>query len=232
MNEMILEKLIQKVSNMLSDVNDMNLLIRTLKPSQEVLTATLSRLDAMQGVLKEIEAALKEKNVQLAGIETRLKQVPAAMAELQKTMADLPAKFGVSPAAIKELKGVMGHLLEQLDQPQKQEVVHRHIVKPIAITVFGYFIALVLSIMLVNWRSKIDVEKGREAKYRWLQAADISGVNLALYHADSLYLANPDEFEEETLELEIRQQALRSQRTRSDQSFGELEQMEREFKKR
>ena len=33
--------------------------------------------------------------------------------------------------------------------------------------------------------------------YRWLQAADISAVNLALYHADSLYLANPDEFERE-----------------------------------
>jgi hypothetical protein len=68
MGEIVLDKLTQKVSNMLDDIGEVNILIRRLTPTQETLSRINERVDAIVGVLKQLE-----KGVQLD--ENKLRQL-------------------------------------------------------------------------------------------------------------------------------------------------------------
>lgn len=68
MGEMVFDKLTQKVSNMLDEIGEVNILIRRLTPTQETLNRIHERVDAVLGVLKQLE-----KGVQLD--ESRLQQL-------------------------------------------------------------------------------------------------------------------------------------------------------------
>jgi hypothetical protein len=230
MNDMTMEKLLQKVSNLLEDVSEVNLLIRGLKPTREVLTVTIARLDAMQGALTEIERLLKSQSGLLAGMEAQLKLLPAALSTLEKSISDLPEKAGISPAAIETLRTSIAGLSEQLSRPQKRTVVHHHhIQKGMVIAFAACVLSGVLFCLLVNSWSRIDLEKERDIKYRRLQAD--YGMDNVIVYLDSAYRSDPAKFTKETVELEERRERLRQLILRSEQSREELRQMEEKEKR-
>jgi hypothetical protein len=69
MREMVVEKLVQKVSNMLEEIGDVNLLIRRLTPTQETTNRINERVDALHGVLKQLEKGVTLDEMKLQHLE-------------------------------------------------------------------------------------------------------------------------------------------------------------------
>lgn len=202
MNETVVEKLIQKISNMLEEVNDLNVQVRGIRPSQEVLNACNSRLDAMQGALKELDGVLKARNVQLTGMEGQLKVMTSELTALQKALVDLPSQIGIRPAAIEELRTAMGELLKQLRQPLKKDVVHHHILKGPMVTIAGYMAAVLFLVTSVYCWSRVNERTERDVKCRWLRAVAIPELSPYWHYIDSFYRSDPDHFSKMTDLLE------------------------------
>jgi len=202
MNEMIVEKLIQKISNMLEEVNDLNVQVRGVRPSQEVLNACNARLDAIQGALKELGVVLKASNVQSTGMGGKVEGMAEELKVIQKKLDELPSQIGIRPAVIQELKTAMNRLFEQLREPLKKDVVHHHILKGPMVAIMGYLAAVIFLGLSVYFWTRVNDRKERDIKYRWLLAVPISEIGPYLYYIDSFYRADPEQFDKMTIQLE------------------------------
>lgn len=69
MGEMVVDKLTQKVSNMLDEIAEINILIRRLTPTQETLNRINERVDAVLGVLKQLERGVQLDEEKLRQLE-------------------------------------------------------------------------------------------------------------------------------------------------------------------
>lgn len=66
-----MDKLTQKVSNMLDEIGDVNILIRRMTPTQETLNRINERVDAVFGALKQIENGVQLDEKKLAQLEVQ-----------------------------------------------------------------------------------------------------------------------------------------------------------------
>jgi regulator of protease activity HflC (stomatin/prohibitin superfamily) len=69
MNDMIVEKLIQKVINLTDEVNDMNIQVRRLSPPQEIINKIHERLDAIHTAIGFIEQRLESDDKRLTALQ-------------------------------------------------------------------------------------------------------------------------------------------------------------------
>jgi hypothetical protein len=69
MNDILVEKLTQKVINLTEEVNDVNIQVRRLSPPQEVVNRIHERLDAIHAAIGHIEQRLESDNRKLAQLQ-------------------------------------------------------------------------------------------------------------------------------------------------------------------
>jgi uncharacterized phage infection (PIP) family protein YhgE len=109
MGEIVVEKLVQKVSNMLEEIGEVNILVRRLTPTQETTNRINERMDALHGVLKQLE-----KGVTLD--ETKLQQLEAQTTSLGEGLQLLKKMTEEQAKAAKESKQMIGSEIAKLSQ--------------------------------------------------------------------------------------------------------------------
>ena len=213
MSELVVERLTQKVSNMLEEMSDLNLLIRRLTPSQELLNKLNERVESVQTAVGEIEKVGQKHTGQLEGLEEQVKLLPAGIEQLKTAAASLEgelnrfvAKESVLPVVIQDLKIRMESHERALKHPAVQQVKHHHYVGwSNAIAVGLFLVCIVLFIFLIQSWSHIDLEKERDIKYRYLEVLNNTPLEMLLHRVDSTYIADPGAFEKATKDEEERQ---------------------------
>jgi hypothetical protein len=69
MNDVIVEKLIQKVINLTDEVNDVNIQVRRLSPPQEIINKIHERLDAIHTAIGLIEQRLESDDGRILALQ-------------------------------------------------------------------------------------------------------------------------------------------------------------------
>jgi len=69
MNDVVAEKLVQKVINMLEEMSDLNIQVRRLTPSQETFNRINERIDAILGAIRQIENGISSDEKRIAELE-------------------------------------------------------------------------------------------------------------------------------------------------------------------
>lgn len=85
MGDMVVEKLVQKVSNMLEEIGEVNILVRRLTPTQETMNRINERMDAAHGVLKQLEKGVTLDELTLNQLEAQTKALEEGVQVLEKT---------------------------------------------------------------------------------------------------------------------------------------------------
>jgi chromosome segregation ATPase len=93
MGELVLDKLTQKVSNMLDEIGDVNILIRRLTPTQEILNRINERVDAVFGALKQLENGVQLDEKKLALLEEQIALLKDWLAGVKTTAGELVDSF-------------------------------------------------------------------------------------------------------------------------------------------
>lgn len=227
--------LIEKVSKQLTAISELDVQVRKLQPSQETVNNAIARLDATQGALKGIEEDLEKKGVQLVEIDGQLKAVSSAMESVAKMVPDLLEEAGMTPASMKEFGIAMNQLSERLNRPQMMMVKHHHhISKALVATFCLSLIVAALFILLVRSWSRIDLEKERDIKYRWMKVLGPQGLYVVQY-IDSQYRADPVQFKKKTEEKEAqleRKTQLLEQNMRNNEELKQLQDTGKKKKRR
>lgn len=73
MNDLIVEKLVQKVINLMGEVNDVNIVVRGISPPQEVVNKIHERIDALLAAIQQIEKKLNLDEGRLKELEDQTK---------------------------------------------------------------------------------------------------------------------------------------------------------------
>ncbi|GGA89155.1 hypothetical protein [Puia dinghuensis] len=213
MSVLVVEKLIEKVSTALQEMSDLNLLVRRLPPSQELLNKLHERVESVQTAVGEMEKVVQKNTGQLDGLEEQVKLLPAGIESLKTAAESLEgelrkfaAKESVLPMVIDGLKFRMDSHEQALKHPAVQQVKHHHHTHwSIAAAVVLLLVCIVLCVFLGRSWSRIDLEKGRDFKYRYLEELNNTGLEKLLHQVDSAYIADPDKFEKATEGEEERQ---------------------------
>jgi chromosome segregation ATPase len=109
MSEIVVDKLVQKVSNMLEEISEVNLLIRRLTSTQETMNRINERMDALHGVLRQLEKGVTLDEMKLQQLETQTQALGEGLEALKKMTED-------QAKAANHLKQVIGSELAKLSQ--------------------------------------------------------------------------------------------------------------------
>jgi chromosome segregation ATPase len=88
MGELVLDKLTQKVSNMLDEIGDVNILVRRLTPTQETLNRINERVDAVFGALKQLEKGVQLDEQKLAHLEEQIALLKQGLESVNRQLAE------------------------------------------------------------------------------------------------------------------------------------------------
>lgn len=77
---MILEKLVQKMTTAIEAIMDLNLLVRSLPPSSEMMSKLHARIDAIQASMSQMEKVLLKDNENIKGLQSYYGKVDSALA--------------------------------------------------------------------------------------------------------------------------------------------------------
>jgi len=88
-----LDKLTQKVSNMLDEIGDVNILVRRMTPTQETLNRINERVDAVFAALKQLENGVQLDEKKLAKLEEQIALLKDWLAGVEKTAGELVDSF-------------------------------------------------------------------------------------------------------------------------------------------
>src|SRR5580704_10031819 len=93
MGELVVEKLTQKVSNLLDEVGDVNILIRRMTPTQETLNRINERVDAVFAALKQIENGVQLDEKKLEQLEVQSTFLKEGLDSVKKMVEELVYSF-------------------------------------------------------------------------------------------------------------------------------------------
>jgi septal ring factor EnvC (AmiA/AmiB activator) len=210
MNDLLLDTLIQKISNSIKDTADVNVLIRQMTTSTEALSRVNERVDATQTAFKEIETIIKadaEKveavNVAIRELKTDAKTVQENIAAMQTSIGNLPERISIPHEKIDGLRKTIEDLHLQLTIPLKYELKHHHhLAKSSLLNIVFIGITMLLTFLLISAWMDNDVERGNAFKYRWLRVSLDSEQGKTLQNIDSIYEVDPAAFRKATAEKE------------------------------
>ena len=116
-----MDKLTQKVSNLLDEIGDVNILVRRMTPTQETLNRINERVDAVFVVLKQLENGVQLDEKKLAQLEEQIALLKDWLESVRKMAEDLLCSFTFTAGELKasvqglEVKGgQLGELVKDL----------------------------------------------------------------------------------------------------------------------
>jgi uncharacterized phage infection (PIP) family protein YhgE len=93
MGDLVLEKLIQKVSNMLDEIGEVNILVRRMTPTQETLNRINERVDAVFGALSHLEKGVQLDEQKLAQLEEQISLLKEGLGSVNNMAEELVSSF-------------------------------------------------------------------------------------------------------------------------------------------
>ena len=121
MGELVIDKLAQKVSNMLNEIGEVNILIRRLTPTQETLNRINERIDAVFSALRQLEKGVQLDEKKLAQLEEQiallkdwLELVKKSAEELVNSFKDTSHGLKASIQGLEVRVGQFGELMKDL----------------------------------------------------------------------------------------------------------------------
>lgn len=119
-----MEKLTQKVSNLLDEIGDVNILIRRLTPTQETLNRINERVDAVFGALKQLERGVQLDEKKLAQLEEQISLLKQGLETVNKMAEELVYSNKCTAhelkASVQGLEIKMGQLGELVKEMSKK----------------------------------------------------------------------------------------------------------------
>jgi regulator of protease activity HflC (stomatin/prohibitin superfamily) len=116
MNDVMVEKLIQKVINLTDEVNDVNIQVRRLSPPQEIINKIHERIDAIHAATGFIEQRLESDDKRLIELQH---EASVLREEADKRAAELNLRL--QEEADKREKGLEQRLNEKADWREKSQ---------------------------------------------------------------------------------------------------------------
>jgi DNA repair ATPase RecN len=138
MTDTVVEKLVQKVTNMLEEMSDLNIQVRRLTPTQETLNRINERIDAMFAAIIKIEKGIQADENRLDLLETEAKRIGTVMEEFRTSMEGLLTSIGefrsfveaTVQKCVKEseatFKYAIGGLINEVDAVQRHSAGMSH----------------------------------------------------------------------------------------------------------
>jgi predicted nucleic acid-binding Zn-ribbon protein len=137
MGELVMDKLTQKVSNLLDEIGEVNILIRRLTPTQETLNRINERVDAVFGALKQLEKGVQLDEKKLAqleeqiallkqGLETVNNMAEELVYSFKGTERDLKASVQGLEVKVGQLGGLVKELGEKSEDIRKRLATQDH----------------------------------------------------------------------------------------------------------
>jgi chromosome segregation ATPase len=83
MNELVIEKLIQKVNTAIEELMNLNLLVRSLPPSVEIMNLLNTRIDAIQASIVQIERKISSDNQSIKQLQSQYPGILSAVEEMK-----------------------------------------------------------------------------------------------------------------------------------------------------
>jgi hypothetical protein len=94
MNDLVVEKLIQKVINLTEEVNDVNLVVRGITPPQAIVNKIHERIDVILASIQQIEKKLElDEERWLKGLENQTKLLNEEMEFRKSAILDVEDKI-------------------------------------------------------------------------------------------------------------------------------------------
>src|SRR5580692_9349862 len=96
MNEMIVDKLVEKVINLIGEVNDVNLVVRGISPPQEVVNKIHERIDVLVAAIQQIEKKLVLDEGRLNALQEQTGLMKNDMKLQERAMGEMVGKVDSS----------------------------------------------------------------------------------------------------------------------------------------
>jgi hypothetical protein len=135
MTDAVVEKLVQKVTNVLEEMSDLNIQVRRLTPSQETQNRINERIDAILGAIRQIENGISHDKKRLAALDEQTQSANQTLAVLSELMGKLTKKadeISGNTYAVKENAIAAGSRNEsrfQENQKMFQQLEHNLVIR-------------------------------------------------------------------------------------------------------
>jgi chromosome segregation ATPase len=93
MNEAVVEKLVQKVINLIGEVNDVNIVVRGIAPPQEVVNKIHERIDVLVAGMQQIEKKLDLDEGRLKELKDQTKSLKEEMEFRKSAVHDVEERI-------------------------------------------------------------------------------------------------------------------------------------------
>jgi chromosome segregation ATPase len=129
MNDVTAEKLVLKVTNLVEEVNDVNLLVRRIPPPQETINKIHERIEATQAAVREMKEAMIKFEEAIRGDQAATKELEkqakallegqkAAAAALDRALAFIRDSASEMCRKVAELKQEAGEAFVSVTEKQ------------------------------------------------------------------------------------------------------------------
>jgi len=159
---------------------------------QELLSQVLDQQNKTNTLIGNLEKSVHELKEQKA-----VMNLPEQQTHLEAACNTLPGELQKTQSGLSEIKLHIGRLKDQLKQPVKQQIKHRHSLDK------GFIIAAILFAIVVGQLyfllqiyGRLDDYKANDIKYRMLKLSNSPALLRVLNDNDSIYLLNKDKIEQ------------------------------------
>jgi chromosome segregation ATPase len=114
MSEVVVDKLTQKVSNMLDEVSEVNLLIRRLPPAQETFNRIHERIDAIHVALKVFERGVQIDEEKLKHLEVQTLELKEGLREMGEQLEKQVQLFESTSVNVRRTIGLLEKEMSEL----------------------------------------------------------------------------------------------------------------------
>jgi chromosome segregation ATPase len=114
MTDMVVEKLVQKVANMLDEISDLNIQVRRLSPTQETLNRISERIDALHAAIIKIETEMSRDDERIADIHKGIEQIGTRLSRDEERLAKWEDEVKSVNSSLAGLKNFIAGLEEKV----------------------------------------------------------------------------------------------------------------------
>jgi len=159
---------------------------------QELLSQLLDQQNKTNTLVGNLEKSINELREQNAVVD-----LPEQQTQLEAVCKVLPGELQKTQSVLLEIKLHIAKLKEQLKQPVKQQIKHRHSLDK-GLIIAGILFAIVVGQLyfLLQIYGRLDEYKVNDIKYRMLKLSNSPALLRVLNDNDSIYLLNKDKIEE------------------------------------
>jgi len=122
----LLDRLIQRIVEMLGDMRDINLLVRRLPASAEAMAEINARIDATQFAVKGIEGSIAGTAKESQKICKAIEGMDKSWKDMKTLVEEMPGKLSIPSEKIDRLREEIAAHAAQLRIPLVKEIVHKH----------------------------------------------------------------------------------------------------------